>query len=108
MKSQKSSGFTLIELIVVIAILAILAAIIIPLVTDYIQDSRDAKNEVNCATLYRVTSDELLLDQTPAIGESGAEASEATKGMVITYTVDASRLITSFKCEIGEWSHTEK
>lgn len=108
MKSQRSSGFTLIELIVVIAILAILAAIIIPLVTDYIQDSRDAKNEVNCATLYRITGDELLLDQTPSIGESGAAASDATQGMVITYTIDASHLISAFKCEIGAWSHIEK
>ena len=109
MKSTIRQGFTLIELIVVIAILAILASILIPLVTDYIQSSKDAKNEANCSSLYRLTINELLLDQSPSIGVSEAEPSEDTGFMSITYTVNTpTKILTSFSCSVDGWSHTEK
>lgn len=109
MKSTIRQGFTLIELIVVIAILAILAAILIPLVTQYIQSSKDAKNEANCSSLYRLTSNELMLDQSLSIGASEAEPSEDTGHMTITYSANAlTKIITSFSCSVDGWSHTEK
>jgi len=109
MNKPVRSGFTLIELIVVIAILAILSAILIPLISGYLEKSRNTKNETNCNALYKQSAYELLLGKALAIGESDAEPSSATGTMTISYALDSSEIyFESFTCSDGAWSHTEQ
>ncbi len=51
MKTNKSKGFTIIELIVVIAIIAILAAIVLVNVTQYINKAKDGAMEEELHTV---------------------------------------------------------
>src|SRR5437762_5284090 len=48
---MKSRGFTLIELAVVLAIIAVLAAILTPMVTSYLDQSRGARAQADLKTL---------------------------------------------------------
>jgi len=51
MTTNKSKGFTIIELLVVVAIIAVLAAIVLVNVTGYINSGKDAAIEGNLATI---------------------------------------------------------
>lgn len=62
-------GFTLIELIVVIAILAILAAILIPSITNYIDEANVATAKANARTA--LTENALNKATGAAFSESG-------------------------------------
>lgn len=54
MKAKK--GFTLVELIVVIAIIAVLAAILIPILMNYLTNSRISSADSEAKSLYNVIS----------------------------------------------------
>ena len=51
-KLLNKKGFTLIELIVVIAILAILALILVPTISNYIEDAWTTRDQANVRALY--------------------------------------------------------
>lgn len=45
------AGITLIEMLVVIAIIAVISAVMVPLVTRYIDDARSARAQADCAAM---------------------------------------------------------
>lgn len=49
-------GFTLIELIVVIVILGILAAILIPIITNFIENANQATDNANARLIYNAAA----------------------------------------------------
>jgi type IV pilus assembly protein PilA len=69
-KSKK--GFTLIELVVVIAILGILAAILIPVISGFIQRANDSAAQANARGLYNAASMTLAVDPD-ALGTAGTK-----------------------------------
>ncbi len=70
MKSQRASGFTLIELVVVIVIIAILAAVAVPKFNDRTDSAREAANLQSLSTLRGAT--ELFKADTGAYPTSRA------------------------------------
>lgn len=91
-KILTKKGFTLIELIVVIAILAILAAILIPSLTNYLDESNKAKNLANARSAYS----ELMLQNAtnpkvkPALtGKYATECVATVTGTAEPYAVGA-------------------
>jgi len=80
-KILTKKGFTLIELIVVIAILAILAAILIPSITNYIDEAEKARDQANVRSYYSA----LLLSEA-----TGGTAPSAPTGATCTGTTDLS------------------
>jgi prepilin-type N-terminal cleavage/methylation domain-containing protein len=48
---MKSKGFTLIEIAIVLAVIAILAAVLTPMVTRYLEDSRIARAQADLRTI---------------------------------------------------------
>ena len=77
---NKQKGFTIIELIVVIAIIAVLAGIVLIIVTQYINKSKNSAIEGNLATL--LTNGAVYFDATPAGTGSGYKAD--TSGCLAT------------------------
>lgn len=64
-KTNKKKGFTLVELIVVIAILIILTAILVPVVSGYIQQAQDATAMANARTVYSAACAAVALGRVP-------------------------------------------
>lgn len=106
LRKNSRKGFTLIELIVVIAILAILAAILIPVVSGFIEDANiaadtaNAKNIYNCAAIYYAaggdaTTQGLLIadaDFTAIYGAAAFPAARSGDKKVATVTVTGTQI----------------
>lgn len=98
-KILTKKGFTLIELIVVIAILAILAAILIPSLTNYINQAEKSKNLANARAVY---TEATLASQTKAASYTVPTGS----GCVLTPVYSAGAVFTSVTCGTGATAET--
>jgi type IV pilus assembly protein PilE len=88
---KKSSGFTLIELMIVVAIIGILAAIAIPQYTDYITRSQLVEGNTGLSD-FRVRMEQYYQDNRKydgaGLGTCGAAA--PTSAQYFTYTCDSA------------------
>lgn len=71
MKKLNKKGFTLIELIVVIGILAVLALILIPSITNYLAEAREARDNANARALYSEIQAAVAFGETPVSPATG-------------------------------------
>lgn len=102
-KRHGKKGFTLVELIVVIAILAILAAILIPLVSQYLTDARDATANANARAAYSAAcafvAKQISTDTTYDAAAVQAGISQYIKDLdgsvTVTLTNDAAKNVES-------------
>ncbi len=93
MKKLNKKGFTLIELIVVIGILAVLAAVLIPSISNYVAQAREATNNANARALYSEVSAEF------AMGTLSAAGNRTEAGITCSWTVHATNgTLTTFTC----------
>lgn len=76
-KLSKNGGFTLVEMLIVIAIIAVLIAISIPVVTNELEDAREAADAANLRAAYA----EVMID---AVQEGGSTSK--TVDVVLTQT----------------------
>lgn len=91
---KKTSGFTLVELIVVIAILAILAGIAIPVYSGYIAKAKEANDiqamdAIKTATVFVKTEASISSDVTASIKYMEVTSSSIKAG---TSSTDATAL----------------
>ena len=71
MKKRNKKGFTLIELVVVIAILGILAAILVPVISGFIETANQATDNANARLVYQSVAMWFAANNAP--GETGDE-----------------------------------
>ena len=102
-KILTKKGFTLIELIVVIAILAILAAILIPSLTNYLNQAQISKNESSARAFYS----EYMLEVASGVA-SPALTTTLSDGTTCTLTASATDAydVTSVVCGSGATAGT--
>lgn len=64
-KTNKSKGFTLMELLIVIAIIVVLIAIAIPVMGKQLEKAREATDAANIRSAYAEIMVNALTDETP-------------------------------------------
>lgn len=102
-KTKQNKGFTLVELIVVMAILVILAAILIPVVSGYINTANETAAYANARTVYSAACAVVADGRIP--GNNAVAAGTYNTGLgdylgtdiggSYSYTVDANGNVTS-------------
>lgn len=87
LKDNKKKGFTLIELIVVLVILAILAALLIPVLTGYIDKAK--RKSIVAETRQVVMAAQTLADEEYTKADVGAAdikfGAKGTQGVTVTF-----------------------
>ncbi len=103
-KLMNKKGFTLVELIVVIAIIAILAAILIPVVTNYVSDARQAAVDANAQTFalaLQTTFADLISNSSFGEAEDLLAAIEAADDWTPISTLTANDVSPTLKNVLG-------
>lgn len=83
-KKKNKKAFTLIELIVVIAIIGVLVAILVPTMTGFVDQAKQATADANARTIFSIAQ------------------AQATFGDVNGITYDATSLKTAIQGEVGD------
>ena len=96
-KLRNKKGFTLIELIVVIAILAVLALILIPSISNYVAQARDARNEANARALFSEVTANVAFGTITAGGS--VSSGTGTDAITCDFTLDDG-VVDSFDCTV--------
>lgn len=91
-KSKKSKkGFTLIELVVVIAILGILAAILVPVISGFIETANQATDNANARLVYQATAMWFAANNAASAWADGAAAGAALQPYMGTATLPSGK-----------------
>ena len=96
-----NKGFSLVELIVVIAIMAILVGVAVPVYTNYINKTEDAKNEQLLGEIEHAI-EILLIDNEVTNPANGVEITVDDSGLSITADTAESFVNTSFLAKVKE------
>lgn len=84
---NNKKGFTLVELIVVIVIILILAAVLVPNVTKYVSNAKEASLQSDASAIFT----QLQAEYANAVATSaGAKKDYTINGKTVKYTADAS------------------
>lgn len=115
MRRTNKKGFTVVELIVVIAVIAVLAAVLIPKLSNMIDDANEsaAIREADSALredLVAASGDYTKIVDTDTVDYKG-EYAAATKDANATYTVTVKTSEATYTCVFdikdGKWTATK-
>ena len=80
---RKSSGFTLMELLIVIAIIAVLVAIAIPVFAAQLDNAKDSADKANARALYALAQAEWMSNPNHEITSTYSGLNEDNKVTVL-------------------------
>lgn len=99
MHSQKSTGVTLIELLMAIAIIAVISSIAIPLYSGYISTARNAEGWNNLAAI-KMAEEEFFLENNTYFFGANTAALESNSGNL--WTVSGSDSGINFNYAVAQ------
>ena len=106
--SARQAGFTLLELVVVVAILSVLAGVLVPVVGQRLQRSRDARRMQDLKLIVRAVEDYLydtgeLPEHDPEVGSGGWDTT--TDGLFLSRLVEEGYLRETLRDPVNDESH---